>query len=108
MNPWRTEAVTLLSSGETINVLPREIPGLKKAGLISKDVKSKRAAKITPKTDAKLKAQREAAALAEKEKAEKIAAREKAEQEAADKLAEAEALKAEADAEADQGPENLK
>lgn len=35
----RTQAVTL-KSGETVNVLPREIPGLKAAGLLSKDVKA--------------------------------------------------------------------
>lgn len=67
----RTQAVTL-KSGETVNVLPREIPGLKAAGLLSKDAKARRAAKVTPKNDAK-----EAAEKAAKEKEEKDAGKTK-------------------------------
>jgi len=36
MNLWRTKAVTL-KDGKTINVLPREVPGLEKAGLLKEE-----------------------------------------------------------------------
>ena len=91
----RTQAVTL-KSGETVNVLPREIPGLKAAGLLSKDTKARKPAKVTPRVDEKaaaLKAiaKKKAEAAAEKEEAiqEAAEAKEKAdaEKEAAEKAA---------------------
>ncbi len=72
MNPWRTQAVTLNSSGETIHVLPREIDGLIEAGIIDKGGKSTRV-RVTPKADAK-----EAERIA-KEKEEKEAGKTKEE-----------------------------
>ncbi len=75
MNPWRTQAVTLKSSGETIHVLPREVDGLVEAGIIDKGGKSTRV-RVTPKADAKVKAAKEAAEKIEKAKAEKAAAKE--------------------------------
>lgn len=86
MNPWRTKAVTLKSTGETIHVLPREIDGLFEAGLIDKGGKSTRV-RVTPKADAKVKAAKEAAEKIEKAKADKAAEKEaeKAEKAAKDK-----------------------
>ncbi len=84
MNLWRTQAVTLKSSGETIHVLPREIDGLIEADIIDKGGKSTRV-KVTPKADAKVKAAKEAAEKIEKAKAEKAAekaAKDKEEKEA--------------------------
>ena len=72
MNLRRTQAVTL-KTGATVNVLPREIPGLKAAGLLSKDTKARRAAKVTPKNDVKV----EEAEQAAQEKEEKDAGKTK-------------------------------
>ena len=74
MNLRRTQAVTL-KTGATVNVLPREIPGLKAAGLLSKNAKANRPAKVTPRTDAKV-------AAAKKVIADRIAAQEAKEKEA--------------------------
>ena len=74
MSLRRTQAVTL-KSGDTVNVLPREIPGLKAAGLLSRDTKARKAAKVTPKNDAKV----EEAEKAAKEKEEKDAGKTKEE-----------------------------
>ncbi len=76
MNPWRTKTVTLKSSGETIHVLPREIPGLVEAGLITSGGKSTRV-KVTPKADA----QKDAAERIAKAKEDKAAEKAKTKEE---------------------------
>ena len=93
----RTQEVTL-KTGVTVNVLPREIPGLKAAGLLSKDTKARKPAKVTPRVDEKV-------AAARKVIADRIAAQE-ADAEAKAEADKAEAEKAEAEKKAAEASDN--